>query len=122
ALLMTGRFEEGLRARRRGHELGSRSPAWRYNSKQWVRDCERLVELERRFLKGDEKPADAAERAEVAWVCHLKRRHAAAARWYEEAFTQRPELARDSRRGYRYNAACAAALAGCGRGKDADKL
>ena len=33
-----------------------------------------------------------------------------------------PRLADEPRNGFRYNAACAAALAGCGRGRDADQL
>jgi len=46
----------------------------------------------------------------------------AAARFYGDAFTADPRLARDVPAGTRYNAACSAALAGCGQGKDADGL
>jgi serine/threonine-protein kinase len=42
----------------------------------------------------------------------------AAARWYTDAFAADPRLANDLSSGHRYNAACAAALAGCGQGKD----
>jgi len=35
-----------------------------------------------------------------------------------EALEGRPELAEDVEGGYRYNAACFAAMAGCGKGKD----
>jgi tetratricopeptide (TPR) repeat protein len=44
---------------------------------------------------------------------------AAAARFYAEAFAAHPKLADDLRFPNRYNAACSAALAGCGQGKDA---
>src|SRR5205823_10023601 len=43
----------------------------------------------------------------------------AAAHFYAEAFTAHPKLADDLRFPNRYNAACSAALAGCGQGKDA---
>ena len=59
---------------------------------------------------------------ELAGLCTLKRLHRAAARFYEEAFAAAPELAMNLRAGHRYNAACAAALAGCGQGQDAGKL
>jgi serine/threonine-protein kinase len=51
-----------------------------------------------------------------------KNRHRAAARLYEKAFASEPKLAEDSSSFNRYNAACAAALAGCGQGLDADKI
>jgi tetratricopeptide (TPR) repeat protein len=43
----------------------------------------------------------------------------AAVRFYTEAFAAHPKLADDLRFMNRYNAACSAALAGCGQGKDA---
>jgi tetratricopeptide (TPR) repeat protein len=43
------RFAESLVAFRRGHELGSKRPGWRYPSLQWVRDAERLVELDKKL-------------------------------------------------------------------------
>jgi hypothetical protein len=86
-----------------------------------VRHCERLVELDGRlpgFLEGMTTPADPDERIELAELCTLKRLHRAAARFYKEALAAQPKLAG----AHRYNAACAAALAGCGQGKDANKL
>jgi serine/threonine-protein kinase len=41
---------------------------------------------------------------------------------YGEAFTADSKLADDLKAGHRYNAACCAALAGCGQGKDAGTL
>src|SRR5206468_2126751 len=46
ALREQGEFRKALMALRRGHELGSRRRDWRYPSAQWVRQCERLVELD----------------------------------------------------------------------------
>jgi hypothetical protein len=43
-------------------------------------------------------------------------------RFYEEAFSEDPKLLDDLRNQHRYNAACAAALVGIGKGRDAAKL
>jgi serine/threonine-protein kinase len=51
-----------------------------------------------------------------------KRLYAAAARFYAQAFAAELELADNLYTGDRYNAAYAAALAGCGQGEDALKL
>jgi hypothetical protein len=48
--------------------------------------------------------------------------NAAAARLFRQAFTEQPSLADDLEKRNRCDAARAAALAGCGQGKDADKL
>jgi hypothetical protein len=45
-----------------------------------------------------------------------------AARLHGEAFTEQPRLTENLHSGDRYNAACTAALAGCGKGKDAGGL
>jgi tetratricopeptide (TPR) repeat protein len=120
-----GQFREALEELRRGHELGSRRPGWRYPSLQWVRQCERLVELDGRLpdiLAGKTAPASPDERIALAGLCSNKRLHHAAVRFFEEAFTAKPALAVSPGAFHRYNAACAAALAGCGKAKDADKL
>jgi Flp pilus assembly protein TadD len=116
-----GRFTEALAALRHGHQLGSRQPNWRYPSGEWVRQAEQLVALDARLsrvLEGQASPADASERLLLAWLCQEHRkRYAAAARFYAEAFAAEP-LRRDAR----YTAACVAALAGCGQGEDAAGL
>ena len=123
-LRQQGAFREALDELRRGHELGSRNPRWRYPSAQWVRECERLVDLDGRLpglLAGKTTPASADERIAVAELCSLKSLKRAAVRFYEEAFAAEPKLA-EQLDSHRYDAACAAALAACGTGKDADKL
>jgi serine/threonine protein kinase/Flp pilus assembly protein TadD len=120
-----GRFALALTAFQRGHELGSRNRAWRYPSAQWVRECRRLVELDGReqaLLRGKVQPASAAERKEYAQLCYYKKLYATSARLWADAFTADPKLAADVAAGYRDDAACAAALAGCGRGGDAGRL
>jgi hypothetical protein len=121
-----GQFAQALSCLRRGHELGSKSPHWRYPSAQWVRDCERLVALDDKLpdlLSGKVQPADTAERLALAELCQEHKKHyAAAARFYAEAFVAEPKLIGAQPSGHRYNAACAAALAGCGQGEDAKSL
>jgi tetratricopeptide (TPR) repeat protein len=124
-LKQKGQFREALEALRRGHELGSRTPSWPYPSAQWVRKCERLIELDGKLpaiLEGKTRPASADERIELAGLCSLKRLHRAAVLFYKEAFDAQAKLGDDLGALHRYNAACAAALAGCGEGEDADKL
>jgi serine/threonine-protein kinase len=127
ALREKGQFAEALTHLRRGQELGSQRPAWPYLSSQGVKECEHLVELDAklpRVLKGEVQPADVAERLALAELCQLpcKSLYAAAVRFYAAAFAAQPQLAEDLQGQPRYNAACAAALAGCGQGKDADHL
>jgi tetratricopeptide (TPR) repeat protein len=118
-----GQFREALEELRRGHEIGSRSPRWAHPSAQWVRRCERLVELDERLpaiREGKTTPASPDKRIELAGLCYSKRLHRDAARFFEEAFDAQPTLATNLGTFHRYNAACAAALAGCGQGQDAD--
>ncbi len=63
-------------------------------------------------LRGDEKPADAAECLCFAELCGSRKMHAPAAQFFADAFTLAPALAEDAGAGHRYNAACDAALAG----------
>jgi serine/threonine-protein kinase len=88
-----------------------------------LRHTEQLARLQSRLpalLQGKEQPKDAAERLALAGLCQRldKQLHASAARWFAEAFAAQPSLTDDLDAGHRYNAACAAALAGCGQGKD----
>ena len=54
----------------------------------------------------------------MADVAYRKSLYGASARLYEEAFAGGPDIVADPRRALRYNAACAAVLAGSGRGRD----
>jgi tetratricopeptide (TPR) repeat protein len=125
-LQLQGRFAEALAAVRRGHELGSKQPGWRYPSAEWVREAEELVALDTKLpkiLKGEVQPSSSAERIRLAKLCQkYKKLYFGAARFYIDAFAADPKLAHDLRTQSRYNAACAAALAGCGQGEDATEL
>jgi hypothetical protein len=120
-----GRFAEALAACRRGHELGTKRPGWRYPSAAWVREAEQLAALEARlprFLLGELKPKDTAERLGLVGVCQAQKLHHAATRLYADAFAAEPKLAEDLQARHRYNAACLAALAAAGQGADAGTL
>jgi serine/threonine-protein kinase len=116
-----GELEASLESFRKGHELGGKTPGWRYPSAEWLREATRLVDLERRLpdvLDGKSKPADGAEQIEFAGVCILKRGYLAAVILSQQAYKDDARLADDLDKGKRYNAACAAALAAAG--KDAE--
>jgi tetratricopeptide (TPR) repeat protein len=116
-----GKFREALAERRTGHALGSKRSDWPYPSDQWVRRAERFVELEEHlpaFLRGERIPVDASEAASLGRVCYLKDLYGTSARFWLDAFRREPALAEDSSAGHRYNAARAAAMAGCGKGRD----
>jgi serine/threonine-protein kinase len=125
AFIHQGRFAEALAARKRGHELGSKDPGWKIPSAELVRQAELLVTFEARLpklLSGEVKPTNVDECLTLAWYCEeYKKLHCAAHQFYTDAFAQLPKLAEDMQAQHRYNAACAAALAGCGQGKDADR-
>jgi serine/threonine-protein kinase len=112
---------EALSLLRRGDELGSRRTDWRYPSAEWIRQAEQAVALHAKLpaiLKGQAKPADAAEGLALARICMSQHLHAAAARLSGEAFILDPTLADDPQARNRYSAAINAAAAGCGHGND----
>jgi tetratricopeptide (TPR) repeat protein len=121
-----GRFPEALEELRRGDALGRQRPDWRYPSADRVREAERLVALEAKLpkvLTGEVQPTDEAEWLVLARMCqHHRKQYAAAARLYAEAFASQPGMAENLETQLRYDAACAAALAGCGQGEDAAPL
>jgi eukaryotic-like serine/threonine-protein kinase len=126
ALQLQGNFAEALAMFRRGHELGQRDPKWRYPSALMLRECEHLAALDRKlpaFLAGKPLPVDAADRIEFASLCwKSKQQYAAAARLFAEAFSAQPALAEDLKKGYRLEAARAAAAAAAGEGRDSAGL
>jgi serine/threonine-protein kinase len=124
-LTSQGRFAEALALFKRGHELGTKQSGWRYPSAAWLRQAERLAALEAKlpaFLKGELKPRDMGEHLGLIDVCRAKKLHHAATRLYADAFATDPKLPNDRQAQRRYRAACQAALAAAGQGKDAAKL
>jgi serine/threonine protein kinase/Flp pilus assembly protein TadD len=115
-----GKFADGLASLAQAQKLGSQrsSPELLREAKQFVSFDARLPKL----LTGETQPADAEESLALARFCELpcRRLTAASARFYREAFAANSELTGVSF--HRYSAACAAALAGSGVGKDAANL
>jgi hypothetical protein len=105
--------------------LGTRQPGWSEPSAQRVRQAERLIELDGQLpagLAGVTGPDSARERLELAVFCqHYKKMHAAAARFFADAFAAEPKFA-ERPGGYHSAAARSAALAGCAQGADAAGL
>jgi tetratricopeptide (TPR) repeat protein/tRNA A-37 threonylcarbamoyl transferase component Bud32 len=127
ALQLKGLLAESLAEFREGHRLGSGKRNWPHPSAQWVRKAEGFVEIDRKLsaiLAGRVEPANDAERLALTEFCRqpFKKLYVASSRFYTEAFAHDPRLADDMQVRHRYHAACAAALAGCGQGKDADPL
>jgi tetratricopeptide (TPR) repeat protein len=116
-----GDYAGALAMYRKGHELGSRRPDWRYPSAKWVADAERKLTLANRLsaiLRGEEKPGGNGERLSFAELAHNGKHHAAAVRLWVAALESDPKLGDDRQAAHRFNAACAAAMAAAGHGRD----
>jgi serine/threonine protein kinase/tetratricopeptide (TPR) repeat protein len=117
-----GLFDEALAEHREALRLQKDDP----NARDNLRQAEQVARLANRLpevLQGKDQPKDAAECLAFARLCQLYRKqYRAAARFYEDAFARQPALAEDLPSGNRYNAACAATLAGCGQAQDAGGL
>jgi tetratricopeptide (TPR) repeat protein/tRNA A-37 threonylcarbamoyl transferase component Bud32 len=124
ALCCAGRFEESLAAYRSYHDIGSRQPGWQESSADLVRAAESLVDLDQRLpeLLSNKALPESVPPLDVARVCYWKKRYAAAARFYSDAFAAEPMRADNGQLQDRYLAATAAALAGLGHGLDAGDL
>jgi tetratricopeptide (TPR) repeat protein len=125
ALGEQGRFDEALAFVNQGNALLPTGAPLRERARPLLLQYQRCMALDARLpavLRGTEEPANATEQIEFAGLCVRKRLYAAAARFYAAAFAAEPKLAEDVPKGVRYDAACAAALAGCAPGKDADRL
>jgi Flp pilus assembly protein TadD len=117
-LAATGQFDEAIQQFQQAASLGV------VGATEQARRCERLRDLKRRLpavLDGKDRPADVQEMLAFADLCYQPylKRYAAAARFWTDAFTADAKLADDWKAAHRYNAACCAALAGCGQGNDA---
>ena len=101
-----GRADEAANARRELAELEASDPATLALDK-------RLADV----LNG-RAPKDDGERVRLANRASVHALHVSATRLFAAALEHDPKLGDDRQAQHRYNAACAAALAGAGRGKD----
>jgi serine/threonine-protein kinase len=126
ALLMQGRFAAAQEAARLALKFLPSNHPWREPCNDVLQQAEYLLKLNARlaaFLEGKEKITDAGEQLALAYLCQrYKQRYALAARFFAAAFAAQSKLANDLQGQHRYRAACAAALAAAGQGKDAVKL
>ncbi len=111
-----GKFDAALHALAKAQQLaaGDAQAAARYGAE--VRRCQRLIALEPRLsgVLAGKDPATADEWIEFADLCQHKQWPGATVRCYEQAFVAQPGLVGR----HRYQAACAAVMAGDGQGKD----
>jgi tetratricopeptide (TPR) repeat protein len=126
ALFRAGRFKEALPSLERATQLGTRTPGLVSDSARMLRICREGVELDGKLsavLRGEVKLARAEDMVRYARFCREgKQLYAASANLYREAFAARPALAEMVAEAHRFSAACAAAMAGSGQGKDAAGL
>jgi serine/threonine-protein kinase len=124
-LMQQARFHEAAAALKEAGTLYPAEHPDRKQALQFLEQCQRFLILEARLpamLRGTEKAANAAEQLEFGDLCIRKRLFAAATRFCAAAFKADPKLTKDVPAAIRYNAACAAALAGRAQGEDADRL
>jgi tetratricopeptide (TPR) repeat protein len=122
-LMQLGEFSEAEKTLRRCLALLPANHQLRGVTSQLVRQCQQLIDADGKlnaFLAGQGAPADAVSQVQMASLAQqsFKQLYLTAARLYRDAFARQPRLADV----HRYSAACAAALAGCGQGKDAGNL
>jgi tetratricopeptide (TPR) repeat protein len=123
-LTLQGRFGDARTATAKALELLPRDDSRRAVAEAQLKRCDALLAHESKLaavLRGQARPTDAGEARRLAWLCEqpYKQLYATAAGLYQTAFGADPRLADDPASAARYRAACAAVLAGCGRGKDA---
>ena len=70
------------------------------------------------IINGEQEPTNEAEGLRLAQRAYDKALHKAAAKLWGDAIEANPKLVDDRQLQHRYNAACAAALAGCDKSKD----
>jgi tetratricopeptide (TPR) repeat protein len=120
-LVYEGQFQEAvvqLKTLLKG--LGPTHPS-RSFFQDWLERAERKARLSERlpaFLSGEATPADNAERLALAEVTAVRKRYATSAGFYAAALAADPKLVDDWRTRHQYDAACAAARAGTGQGRD----
>ena len=115
-----GRFDEAIATFRRIREMNRVHPGHVRQADAEIIATEAERSLMSRFteaLKG-KQPVDAVEAAALAQFASSRSLHAAAARFWSVALAGDPERFDDRHASPRYDAARAAALAGCEQGKD----
>jgi len=116
-----GNWEAAVASLRKARTLAGSEPLLVLRVDSLLERVQTLAALASRLpgvLERTDRPANAPEAASFGEVASLRSRYTVSARLYADAFTADSRLADDLKAGHRYNAACSAALAGCGQGKD----
>ena len=116
---LTEQYKNLFRAARGLHDAALAAEA-QHGLAEFAASDPRRKDLDDRLaavLKGAQ-PRNNAERLVLAQRAYDTKQHAAATRFWSEALAADPNLAADRKAQHRYNAACAAALAAAGEGKD----
>jgi len=118
ALHMKGDFDGAIAAYRESVRLNPADTVAQYNlvfaqTKKAME--ERIASARPRLaaiLRGEQQPKSAEDCLGLASLCAQNKNDAAAARFYRQAFQEKPELGADPRTALRYSAVCAAARVG----------
>ncbi|MGO9471262.1 MAG: tetratricopeptide repeat protein [Isosphaeraceae bacterium] len=121
ALRSRDEFADAIDEFRKARDLAKSNAALARQIKQDLIATEQQALMAARLpavLSGKLRPSSAAESLGFAQLCYARNLHGSSARLWTEAFQAEPKLTNDMQAQNRYNAACAAALAGSGQGKD----
>jgi tetratricopeptide (TPR) repeat protein/tRNA A-37 threonylcarbamoyl transferase component Bud32 len=125
SLYAQGQYARSIEAMQQGSRFLAASDSRLPLVRQHIRISRRQVQLETSLpavLSGKEQPRDVAEVVEYARLCTVKHWYAASAGLWNRVLAADAKLADNPLNYHRYHAACSAALAGCGQGKDVAKL
>ena len=106
-----------------GAELRSKRShqPWSSADTAWVANLERTAVLAARLpaiAKGDKPPAEIDDQLFLASIAYDRKLFATSAQLWSTALDAKPELGNSRQDQHRYNAACSAALAAAGEGKN----
>jgi serine/threonine-protein kinase len=126
ALQKFGRLREALHHFERAAALGPRQPKSSLPAAQRVAECKTLLKVDATLpsvLRGEIRLKGFQDKVFFARFCEEARKlYGSAVGLFEDAFRDRPALVEDLNSTYRFHAAIAATLAGCGHGEDAGKF
>jgi tetratricopeptide (TPR) repeat protein len=115
-----GDFDLATTAFRKALELARQSFLLQFRIRGELMQTEHEADLAARLpavIRGDQTPKGAFESLEFAYLAHRMKRYPAAAQLFSEAMRDSPKLFVGLILQNRYKAACAAALAGAGKGE-----
>lgn len=125
ALQTKGEYAQAVEEFRQAIQLAGANAEERFpGSRRLLSDVDHQAKLASRLqevLRGAEKPKDSSDALELATVAKARGQFTAAAQLSADVLSAEPNRADNLKAGERYKAACLAALAGCGQGKDAPK-